>query len=269
MQAEPTEQKIDLDDIGSMPLYLLGNHPAEEYCRNVLTGETVACRYVKLACIRHIRDLETGAERGLYFDRESATHRLQFYAFCRHFEGEWAGQVIEPSPWQQFVKWNIYGWKKQDGTRRFRTVYEECARKNGKSTDLATDGLYLAFFDDEPGAQCFTAATKKDQAIIIHRASTRMVKASPALRKRIAIFKNNLNIDETASKYEPLGEDSKTEDGRNVHAGLIDEYHAHPSDDMYNVLRSAMGARRQPILYVITTAGFDKHWRVIPSANTQ
>jgi phage terminase large subunit-like protein len=258
MQAEPTTGTIAVDDIASMPLHLLGNHPAEEYCRNVLVGETVACRFVKLACLRYLRDLETGAERGLYFDREAAIHRLGFYGYCRHFEGQWAGQVIEPSPWQQFIKWNIYGWMKSDGTRRFRTVYEECARKNGKSTDLATDGIYLAFFDNEPGAQVFTAATKKDQAIIIHRASTRMVKASPSLRRRISIFKNNLNVDTTASKYEPLGEDSKTEDGRNVHAGLLDEYHAHPSGDMYDVLRSGMGARQQPLLYVITTAGFNK-----------
>lgn len=242
-----------------MPLHLLGNHPAEQYCRNVLTGETIACRYVRLACLRYLRDLDTGAERGLWFDRDAAILRLQFNRYCRHFEGEWAGRVIEFEPWQQFISWNVYGWKRKDGSRRYRLVYEECARKNGKSTSLATDGIYLAFFDGEAGAQVFTAATKLEQARIIHRASTRMVKASPALRRRVAVFKNNLNVEETASKYEPLGEDSKTEDGRNVHAGLIDEYHAHPSADMYNVLRSGMGSRRQPILYTITTAGFDKN----------
>lgn len=246
-----------LDRPEDIPLHLLGNHPAEQYCRFVLTGHIPACKLVKLACLRHVLDLRDGHLRGLWFDPEAAQHRIDFYRFCRHFEGEWAGQVIQPEPWQQFIKWCIYGWRRADGSRRFRRVYEEVARKNGKSTDLGSDGNYLAFFDGEAGAQVFTAATKKDQAAIIHRSSTRMVKASPALRRRIKVYKNNLHSEETASRYEPLGEDSKTEDGRNVHAALIDEYHAHPSADMYNVLRSGMGARRQPLLYVITTAGFD------------
>ncbi|MDD5352999.1 MAG: terminase large subunit [Candidatus Omnitrophica bacterium] len=241
-----------------MPLDLLGNHPAEQYARDVLTGKIVTCRYVKLAAARHVRDLAEGYKRGLWFDAPAAQHRLDFYQFCRHFEGEWAGQVIEPSSWQQFIKWCIYGWKRADGSRRFRKAYISVARKAGKSTDVATDGIYLAFFDGESGAQVFTAATKFSQARIIHRASTSMVKASPALRRRINVFKNNLHVEETASIYEPLGQDSNTEDGLNVHGALIDEYHAHPDAEMYNVLRSGMGSRRQPLLYVITTAGFDK-----------
>lgn len=257
----PTETMTSpsvLPNIEDMPLHLLGNHPAEEYCRNVLTGETVACKWVKLACLRHLMDLRDGGERGLSFDRAAAEHRIEFYRFCRHFEGEWAGQVIQPEPWQQFVNWVVYGWKRADGTRRFRRVYESVARKNGKSTIVATDGIYLAFFDGEPGAQVYTAATKEKQAKIIHGASTRMVKSSKALSRMIRVFRNNLHVESTASKYEPLGQDSHTEDGLNIHAGLIDEYHAHPDDGMYNVLRSGMGARRQPILWVITTAGFDK-----------
>ncbi len=247
-----------VNPFANLNLTLLGNHPAEEYTRKVLNGKQVACRLVKLACARHVRDLEHGFERGLYFDREAAQHRLDFYRFCRHFEGEWAGQVIEPSPWQQFIKWCVYGWKRADGSRRFRRAYTSVARKAGKSTDLATDGNFLAFFDGEEGAQVYTAATKFKQARVIHRASTAMVKASPALRRRINVFKNNLHIESTNSIYEPLGQDSNTEDGLNVHGALIDEYHAHPDAEMYNVLRSGMGSRRQPLLYVITTAGFDK-----------
>lgn len=258
MPTETMTKTSVLPDIAEIPLHLLGNHPAEQYCRNVLTGETVACKWVKLACLRHVRDLETGHERGLYFDRDAAEHRIEFYKFCRHFEGEWAGQVFQPSPWQQFVKWCVYGWKREDGTRRFRRVYESVSRKNGKSTDIATDGIFLGFFDGEAGAQVYTAATKEKQAKIIHGASTRMVKSSKALSRIVKVFRNNLHVEDTASKYEPLGQDSHTEDGLNIHAGLIDEYHAHPDDGMYNVLRSGMGARRQPILWVITTAGFDR-----------
>lgn len=233
-------------------------HPAEQYQADILKGRIPAGRYVQMACERQARDLVDGPGRGLHFDREAAQHRIEFYRFCRHSKGEWAGQVIEPEPWQQYIKWCVYGWYRDDGTRRFRTVYEEVARKNGKSTDLSVDGLYLLGFDGEPGAEVFNAATKRQQARIIHGESVRMVKSSPALRKLLQVFKDNIHIRETASKFEPLGRDSNTEDGLNVHGALIDEYHAHPDSGMYDVLRSGMGSRRQPLLYIITTAGFDR-----------
>jgi phage terminase large subunit-like protein len=235
-------------------------HPAEKYARDILDGKIVSCKWVKLACQRYFDDLEHGAERGLWFDREAAQHRLDFYRFCKHSKGEWAGQVLSPEPWQQFIDWNIFGWKQADGTRRFRTAYTAVARKNGKSTQLASTGLYLAFFDDEPGAEVYTAATKMDQATIIHSESTRMVKASSSLRGMINIFKNTLTCEEKAQKYVPLGQDSNTSDGLNVHAALLDEYHAHPDSGMYDVLKSGMGSRRNPLVYVITTAGFEKDY---------
>lgn len=240
-----------------LPLDLLGGSVADTYCKDVLTLKLITCKYVKLSCLRYLRDLEHGHERGLIFDEESARHRIDFYKFCRHFEGEWANQVIDPSPWQEFIKWNVYGWYRSNGTRRFHRVYQQIARKNGKSTDVATDGIYLAFFDGEGGAQVYTAATKEKQAKIIHGASTQMVKSSPALRSRIKVYRNNLHLPDNASRYEPLGQDSNTEDGLNVHGALIDEYHAHPNAGMYNVLRSATGARRNWLIYIITTAGFD------------
>jgi len=254
----PVAGERALPGMEELPMHLLGDHPAEQYCRDVLSGAILACRYVKLAVIRHIRDLEHGHERGLWFDREAAERRIEFYRFCRHYEGEWDGKVMEPAPFQQFIHWCIYGWKNADGTRRFHMVYETMARKNGKSTDKASDGVHTAFFDGEPGAQVYTAATKKDQAKIIHRCSTRMVEKSPALRKRIRVFKNNLHNEETASRYEPLGQDSNTEDGLNVHAAFIDEYHAHPDAGMLNVLKNGTGSRRNWLIWIVTTAGFDK-----------
>lgn len=233
-------------------------HPAEQYAKDILDGKIVACKWVKLACQRYFDDLEHGEERGIWFDREAAQHRLDFYKFCKHSKGEWAGQVLKPEPWQQFIDWNIFGWKQEDGTRRFRTAYTAVARKNGKSTQLASTGLYLAFFDDEPGAEVFTAGTKYDQACIIHSESTRMVKASSSLRGIINVFKNTLTCEAKAQKYVPLGQDSNTSDGLNVHAALIDEYHAHPDSGMYDVLKTGMGSRRQPLMYIITTAGFEK-----------
>lgn len=235
-------------------------HPAEQYARDILDEKIVSCKWVKLACKRYFDDLEHGAERGLWFDREAAQHRLDFYNFCKHSKGEWAGQVLKPEPWQAFIDWNIFGWKNAGGTRRFRTAYTAVARKNGKSTQLAVTGNYLAFFDDEPGAEVYTAATKYEQACIIHSESTRMVKASASLRGAINIFKNTLTCESKAQKYNPLGQDSNTSDGLNVHAALIDEYHAHPDSGMYDVLKTGMGSRRQPLMYIITTAGFEKEY---------
>jgi phage terminase large subunit-like protein len=208
---------------------------------------------------RYFRDLDQQEEKGIYFDREAAQYRLDFYRFCRHSEGKWAGQVFEPAPWQQFLDWNIYGWKwRKNNKRRFKTAYIEIARKNGKSTWLATEGLYQTGYDGEHSPQIFTAATKKDQARIIHRISTRMVKASPALRKSLGTFKDSIFCESMGGTFIPLGQDSKTEDGWNVQAALVDEYHAHPDSSLYDVLRSGMGSREQPLMMAITTAGFDK-----------
>lgn len=232
----------------------------DQYAHDAVDGKIVVCKWVRLACQRYLNDLEHGKERGLWFDREAVEYRLAFYGECRHFEGEWAGQVIKPEPWQQFIKAQIYGWKNEDGTRRFNLAYESVARKNGKSTDSATDGLFLGFYDDEPGAQVYSAATKYDQACIVHSAAINMVRKSPNLSRRIQILKNTLVCVQDSQKYVPIGQDSNTEDGLNVYGAIIDEYHAHPTAGIYSVLKSGRGARRQSLIYVITTAGFEKEY---------
>ncbi len=123
------------------------------------------------------------------------------------------------------------------------------------STETAGLGLYMLCGDKEPGAEIFSAATKKDQAKIIHEEATRMVKASPDLREELTVVKNNISIAETASKFEPLSSDDKTLDGLNVHCGLLDEVHAHPNRGVFDVIETATGSRRQPLIWCITTAG--------------
>jgi len=193
-----------------------------------------------------------------YFDEAAAKLDRDFYKFCRHSKGEWAGQIIEPEPWQQFIDWNIFGWKKLDGSRRFRVVYECMGRKNGKTTKLAAKGNKFVGFDGEEGAEIYTTATKMDQAKKLHQEAVRMVKRSPALSKHLSVRINSIFSLETNSMFVPLGQDSKTEDGANVYVAFVDEYHAHPDSGMYDVMRSGMGSRRQPLLWVITTAGFEK-----------
>lgn len=232
--------------------------PAEQYIDNVISGRQVACRWVRLMCERHRRDLATDQQRGLWFNVAAGRHALDFFCFLRHSKGEWAGKLIELQPWQQAVTWILMGWYRSDGTRRFRTGYLEVARKNGKSTWLAGIGLYMLIADGEPGAEVYSAATKKDQAKILHAESTRMVKASPFLRQRIRVFRDNLHIPNTASKFEPVGRDADSLDGLNVHAALVDELHAHRTSEVWDVLEAATGSRRQPLVFAITTAGFNQ-----------
>lgn len=233
-------------------------HPAEQYIDKVISGEIVACRWVRLMCERHRRDLVAGPERGLRFDTTAAQHVLDFFSFLRHSKGTWAGQVITLEPWQQACLWVLFGWYRADGTRRFRTSYWEVARKNGKSTLAAGVGLYLMVGDGEPGAEVYSAGTKRDQARITHQEATRMVKKSPALRKRVVCFRDNLHIADTATKFEPLGRDADSMDGLNVHGAIVDELHAHKNDEVWGVLETATGSREQALIFGITTAGFNQ-----------
>ena len=231
----------------------MAEHVTTQYARGVVSGETPACGYVKMACERHLRDLKSTSD--FYFDEETADNAIKFFSFLRHFKGEWRGVPFELEPWQKFIVGCVFGWKRADGTRRFRIVYIEVPRKNGKSTLAAGVGLNLFIADSEPGAEIYSAATSRDQAKITHDIATQMVKASPPLRNRIKVFRNNLSVEETISKYEPLSADYNTMDGLNVHAAIIDELHAHKSRGVWDVLDTATGSRRQPLIFAITTAG--------------
>lgn len=253
-------------------------HPAEQYARDVINGKITACKWVVLACERHVHDLAHAHKRGFVFDAEAAEYVLHFIGMLRHSKGKWGrgkGEFIRLEPWQQFIIWVAFGWKRdqsqrwvektvdgqiQDtrGMRRFRMLYEEVARKNGKSTKAAGLGLLLAFADGEPGAEVYSAATKRDQARIVHKEAIRMVRKNAGLRKHIKIYKDNLNLEATASKYEPLGADSDSTDGLNVHGIVADELHAWKNREMWDVLETATGSREQPMLIAITTAGIDR-----------
>jgi len=231
---------------------------ADEYARLVLSGEQPAGALTRLACERHDRDLREGAARGLVFDVRAARYALAFFDVLHHSKGEWAGKPFVLEPWEVFIVASLFGWRRADGLRRFRRGYVEVPRKQGKSTLCAGIGLYLLAADNEPGAEVYTAATKRDQARIVHGEAVRMVKSSPLLKKEIGIFKDNLHVLATNSKYEPLGADNDTMDGLNVHGAVIDELHAHKTRGVVDALDTATGARRQPLIIEITTAGWDR-----------
>ena len=239
---------------------MASRHPVVEYCRGVLDGSVPASLMIRAAVERHVRDLETGRERGLRFDRAAAEHVVQFFGLLKHSKGEWAGRSFEPSPWQQFVLWSLFGWKRADGLRRYRTAFVEVPRKNGKSTLSAGIGLYLMTADGEPGAEVYSAATKRDQAKLSWGEAQRMVAASPALNRMVRHWRSSdsLVMEGTASRFVPLGADADTMDGLNIHGAIIDELHAHRTSAVVDVLDTATGARRQPLIFEITTAGYDR-----------
>lgn len=224
----------------------------------MVAKKIVAGRLVRLACERHLRDLKDGPKRGLAWRPASAKYAIDFFErYLKHSKGELAGKPVLLALWQKFIIGSVYGWKRADGTRRFRSVFEVVGRKNGKSTKLAGVGLYGLVCDLEDGAEIYSTATKKDQAKIIFDEAKRMVSRSPELAAKVKRFKNNLSVEATFSKFEPLSADENTLDGLNPHVVLADELHKHKSRALLDVMDTALGARRQPLIWAISTGGDD------------
>jgi phage terminase large subunit-like protein len=232
---------------------------AHRYALDIVTGKIPAAKYVAKACQRYLTDLDTAEERGLEFRPKTAAAYITFFQRAiRHTVGEWDGKPFDPLPWQQFILWNLYGWFREDGTRRFNYAYITVARKNGKTTLMAGCALAALFFDQEKAAEVYFAATKKDQAKIGFDEAQRMVSISPQLRRHLRAGKHDIKAPKLSARCTYLSSERDTLDGLNIHFAGIDEYHAHPTDGVANVLRSGMQARRNPLHLTITTAGFNR-----------
>ena len=233
-------------------------HPAEKYAQQVLAGEVMVCEFVTLAVKRYYNDLENALDKGWYFDRKAAIRAIGFIEKLKHTKGKWAGQRFKLESWQQFILWNIFGWMKADGTRRFRYVYVEIARKNGKTALSAGIGLYMLFADGEARPEVYSAATVKDQARICFSDAVEIVKKTD-LKNYLSPYRNSIVYELKGGTMKPLSSDYGTHDGLNPSCGIIDEFHAHKDSGMFDVIKSAFGARRQPLMFIITTAGFNKN----------
>ena len=233
-------------------------HPAEQYAQQVFNGEVLVCEFVTLAIKRYYNDLENALDKGWYFDRKAAMRAIGFIEKLKHTKGKWAGQRFKLEPWQQFILWNIFGWMKADGTRRFRYVYVEIARKNGKTALSAGIGLYMLFADGEARPEVYSAATVKDQARICFSDAVEIVKKTD-LKNYLSPYRNSIVYELKGGTMKPLSSDYGTHDGLNPSCGIIDEFHAHKDSGMFDVIKSAFGARRQPLMFIITTAGFNKN----------
>jgi len=236
---------------------------AERYVAGVLDGTIPACKWTRLACARHRRDLAASATGGRYIlDVQRAERACRIIELLPHIKGEKAkrDELIVLGDWQAFITVSIFGWvDRKTGLRRFRKVYIEVARKNGKSTFAAAILIVLAFFDGEAGADGYSAATTRDQARIVFKTAQEMIRKSIELRERygVELLAHGIVQESTGSKIEALSADANTLDGLNPHVAVIDELHAHKTRKVYDVIETAQGARAQPMLVSITTAGDD------------
>lgn len=234
-----------------------------QYMRDVLDGTVLSCKYAILAVERQKNDLERqkGRDFPYFFDEKHADKMLALVGLMRHTKGKWKDKPFDLQPNQAFRLACVFGWlRKDDGMRRFRRAYVEVARKNGKSEESAA--IMLLTLLTEPGApEVYSAATTKDQASISFRAAKAMAKNlkkdSPSINKIIhAYLYSVVNLD-TDGFIKALASDADTLDGASPDTAIIDEYHAHKTSDVLDVLESGMGSREQPLLYIITTAGFN------------
>lgn len=237
--------------------------PATQYAKEVHSGERIAGPDIRNACARHLRDLEEGPKRGLFWDLEEANKAIRFYrAVLKLNGGEFEGQPFELLPWQKFIVGSIFGWKGSDGYRRFRVVYVESGKGSGKSPLAAGVGLKGLVGDGEARAEIYAAATKKDQAMILFRDAVAMVQQSPELTKRLACSGTGQNIWNLAylkagSFFRPISSDDG-QSGPRPHMALIDEVHEHKTNLVVEMMRAGTKSRKQALIFMITNSGSNK-----------
>jgi phage terminase large subunit-like protein len=233
------------------------------YAQGVASGEIVAGPDVRAAGERHLRDQENGAARGLYWDLDAANRAIGYFedVLCLN-GGQFEGKAFVVLDWQAFVIGSLFGWKGSDGFRRFRVAYVETAKGSGKSPLAAGIGLYGLTADNEPRAEVYAAATKKDQAQILFRDAIAMVDQSPQLAGRLAISGSkgkewNLAYNRTSSFFRPISADDG-QSGPRPHMALLDEIHEHKTGHVVEMMRAGTKSRSQALIFMITNSGTDK-----------
>jgi phage terminase large subunit-like protein len=236
---------------------------AKAYAERVVAGEQLAGKWTILACRRHLDDLERWPKRDsrYYFHAAAADIVCEVIEGLRHVKGEWARrrETIKLEDWQCFFVCVLFGWRREDGKRRFRTGYLEVARKNAKTTLLAGILLYLLRFDNEAGAEVYSAATTRDQAKIVWQTARAMVLKDPKWASLgVKAHAHSISHEGEDAFFKALSAEAHTLDGLNPHGIGVDELHAHPTREVWDVLETATGSREQPLQVAITTAGSDR-----------
>lgn len=208
-----------------------------------------------------MRYLDIKEDKEHFYDAEAAERVIKFFRLLRHTKGEWAGQPFELLDWQKecIIK-PLFGMKRRkDGRRKYRIAYIEIPRKNGKSTLSSGLALYLLMADGEFGAEIYSAAGDREQASIVFNDAKIMLESNPDLSKRAEIYKRAIYIPATNSTYKVLSAEAYTKHGLNAHGIIFDELHVQPNRELWDTLATSIGARKQPLIIAITTAGYDRN----------
>ncbi|MGG4462616.1 terminase large subunit [Micromonospora provocatoris] len=236
--------------------YPLSYNPIIDYYNKMENGEIIVGNKVRRIYKKLVDDIYNQASEYEY-DSKKANHAIEFIEnYCKHSKGKWAGEPVILELWQKAFIAAIFGFvHKIVGTRKYREVFLVVARKNGKSTISSGICLYLMVADGEGGAEVYAVATKEKQAKIVWLEAKRMVSKSPSLSKRIKRLVKEMSAEFNDSTFQPLGSDSDTLDGLNVHGASLDEVHAWKDKNLYDVIVDGTSAREQPLIFMITTAG--------------
>lgn len=227
------------------------------YYKKIESGEILTCTETRNIYKRMIEEMDDES-LSFYFSEARGEHAIEFIeTFCRHYEGEHAGEVVRLELWQKAFVQNIFGWMEKDTHyRRFREYALEVPRKHGKSFLSGCIAAYMLVADGEPGAQVYSAANKLDQAKIVYNVAKAIVEQSPELAALVRSTREGLSFGMTRSIMKPLPNESKSLDGLNIHFACIDEIHESRDRNLYDVLKQGCKARRQPLIGCITTSGF-------------
>ncbi|ACJ80861.1 terminase [Bacillus cereus] len=232
-----------------------------QYALDVLEGREIAGKYVKLACQRHLDDLEKSklAPFVYYFDEEKADRLLEYAETLMIGEGEEISPLIL-AEFQAFIFGSLHGWvHKETGYRRFRSSYVQVGRQNGKSMMNGVLGTYYSNFDGYNYAQVYCTATKQDQANIVLKEMIKFIETDEDLSEcfKVKEYKNTIEALVTNGVVRALGRDTESIDGFRSYLGIVDEYHKHPTNQMYKLLEGGTTKLKECLISVITTAGFD------------
>ncbi|MGC0155509.1 terminase large subunit [Chromobacterium vaccinii] len=235
---------------------------AKKWARDVVAGRFPAGKWTRLAAQRFLDDLKRSKTKAFPYklDEGEAERACAFVEQLPHTKGKWAReqQLIELGPWQSFIFVNIFGWvHKKTGLRRFREAYNEIPRKNGKSVLAAGVGLYCFTADGEYGAEVYSGASSEKQAWEVFRPAKMMLERSQDLLDATGaeVYAKSMAIPEDGSRFEPII--GKPGDGSSPSCAVIDEFHEHDSPELYDTMITGMGAREQPLAFIITTSGYN------------
>jgi phage terminase large subunit-like protein len=231
-------------------------NPIIEYWQLIDSGQEIVCNKIKRTYKKIIYDL-TDKNSEFFYSPKRANHVIEFIEnFCKHSKGKMGGQPVKLELWEKALLATVFGFIDLDGNRKYREAILIVGKKNGKSLIGSCVGLYLQVGDNEPGAEVYAVATKKDQAKIIWSEAKRMVRKSPVLLKRIRTLVAELVSDFNDAVFKPLASDSDTLDGLNVHGALFDEIHQWKNGRaLYDIIADGVSAREQPLVFITSTAG--------------